>query len=825
MIRKGMTLRFLGIGLMLALGLSPAAHAFFPLGGYDPFQQLRLMRWPVDEIDTNNDGDVTQGEGIELFVEGGPRGFTSDEIQAIRDAIVVWEDVPTSFIAFQIKAIFQDPIFLTGSDLGDAISTVQMNVAVGDGEGSIPDPTEIFIPEVTFPILGVTITLFTPIDIVLESATTGTSQFVSAGTILDADILIDATSHRNFLGLQPLVELKATMVHELGHFLGLGHTPLNNLRDDLITTNVVENDLFWLTGADGQQRRIGVTPTMFPFAFAVRDSITGQVRDGQADLAPDDISAVSFMYPRQGQAAKFFNLKQEVRSQVRPDSGLPSQPILGSHVVAWADTDNDPNTPHIPMFSTITGLYEFAAFEELEGRFEIINLWKQFEMPNNQATIFSPSYIFTQNPLNGTGFERQAPPIVGVSEFDSLQGPASFSVLTRSEDEYINVIFSEVFNEFGNLIDISNREGGTHFAWDFERNVFASLESGRTLPAILGSGDPMFGDPNEVCPFNFISNDIGGGDGGGIIPPTDGGGEGTKFAGLTGPDKLRNIRDNFLLQSGLGTAAVKAWYQAAPQVTQYLMGHTWALAAFKGGVAIMYFMLAHLNWVLAALVGLGLLLARRIASPRKAKAAATLGLLLAVFMLALPAQARVLYLKANDFVEGSSAIVVANVDAIEAHSAASRGIYTEVLLTITDVIKGEVNTDSPLSFSVTGGTLNGLVQSASELPTFKEGEEVILHLLQDESGNFIVFGGVLGKSVVLTNPTNGQKYVQGAYTKAYHAEKRAKSGEADTTQTDTETAPLGEYVSYLKDIVREQKKNPVKTAPAPAEDFHEVHNH
>ncbi len=34
------------------------SYAFFPTGGYDAFNVLRLARWPFYEFDTNNDGNI-----------------------------------------------------------------------------------------------------------------------------------------------------------------------------------------------------------------------------------------------------------------------------------------------------------------------------------------------------------------------------------------------------------------------------------------------------------------------------------------------------------------------------------------------------------------------------------------------------------------------------------------------------------------------------------------------------------------------------------------------------------------------------------------------
>ena len=437
------SVRRIGIVLLCVVVVTawaPTANAFFPRGGYNSFGQLRYAVWPLLDFDTNNDGDVTAGEGIGFWVEGGEDGFTDEEVDKLYDAFAVWESVPTSYVAFQILAFPQDPIGTT-----DTVDFIPMISLVGTEEAETTETEKqdgttdsTAVAELSESLLGTTTVLYTIDDTILP-VEGGQSVIIGAGTIVDAEIVLSADAHRIAAGeVEAVADLTATTVHALGVLLGLADTPLNNLRpsEDVITednlTYLLENEVFYYTNGTGYTSYIGVTPTMFPYAFEVEQS-NGERKQGWADLAPDDISGISWLYPR-GSQAGFFGVDHYARTQTRAGAGLPSSPISGAHIVAWADVDDDPQTPRIPLFSTMTGLYEPSVNLELAGKFSLKGLWKQIEMPGQSGEKFSPSYVFTLNELNSTGFERQAPDGFTPDLFDSLQGadPISYSLTSRS---------------------------------------------------------------------------------------------------------------------------------------------------------------------------------------------------------------------------------------------------------------------------------------------------------------------------------------------------------------------------------------------------------
>ena len=137
----------------------------------------------------------------------------------------------------------------------------------------------------------------------------GATSFVydeTTGVLVEADIFFNSAFEWSTAtgGDNNRFDFESVAVHEIGHFLGLGHSAIG------------ETEML----PDGGRRVLGSGAVMFPIALG-RGSTADRV------LQPDDIAGVSDLYP----AAGFEDSTGGVRGRVRKGGA----PVLGAHVIAF----------------------------------------------------------------------------------------------------------------------------------------------------------------------------------------------------------------------------------------------------------------------------------------------------------------------------------------------------------------------------------------------------------------------------------------------------------------------------------------------------------
>lgn len=140
--------------------------------------------------------------------------------------------------------------------------------------------------------------------------------------------------------------LKATIVHELGHFAGLDHSQINT---ELAQNGIKTDDRY--------------VPTMFPF-YTDNDSSV-------AELNPDDEAALTLLYPED--AATVDSVYGKISGSVKRADGSP---VLGANVVAVMIGNEEMN-----RFSSVSDYYQLS-----NGAFEMYVLpgtYKVFIEPVN----------------------------------------------------------------------------------------------------------------------------------------------------------------------------------------------------------------------------------------------------------------------------------------------------------------------------------------------------------------------------------------------------------------------------------------------------------
>ena len=696
---------------ILGIGLSPASSAFFPAGGFHPINNTpQFARWSIENIDATGNGQVVSPfDGVLVTIDVGDDGFTAAEAEAIRDAFQVWQDVPGAYMAFRFQEI-EGPFPVSDGDQLGAVNDPFNSVTLGDAGGAIA---------VTYrsAVIGD--------ETVVTDPVTGQQFLVRGPQILEADIILSEAFYRPEGVVNPdpddlttLVPRTAETIRQLlprtvGLFSGLSFTPLNNTRDEEIEILIIENEqpvtvtvslvvedaIMPMRGADGVVRFAGATPTMFNAAVFV-DEPDGVGRLHTADLAYDDIAGIMFLYPRIEQEDELFTITQQARTRARP--GFTSSPIVGAHAVAWVDHDRNPTTVRIPLFSTMTGLYNNEVpIGELSGRFQMFGLFKR--IIDGNGNLFSPDYVISIEPL----------PADAAKGFDSMHTP-----LAERPDSAYNTLFPfEVYNEAGNLFNRNNVRFGTPLYFDTVRRQVVSRTSGLTLAQQLPRNAPMFGEEGNVCFFDLIGD------------PTNGAQPPGGLAALTG---VRSFRDNVMLRSRLGAAATDIYYRIAPPIASYLAANEIALASARNlfNAIVWLAMLPLLIW--AALAGVfAFMLAHRLLRRRVRTLAAGSAAAMMLVLATTAAHATIVLDSPQRMVEQSDAIIAGEVTAVHSYYSTDMlpaTIVTDVSIMVLESMKGGLNKSSTVTVRMPGGQVGDHIVESSNHPRFREGEKVVLML-------------------------------------------------------------------------------------------------
>jgi hypothetical protein len=204
-----------------------------------------------------------------LATDRGAPGVSSAAMQAaVARAFDTWQDVPTAAVAFEFGGFT-----LANPSDEDGLSVI--------GFESHPEQERV---------LGATSFLYDE----------------ETGELIEADIFFNsAFDWSTGSGGDPRrFDLESIAVHEIGHFIGLGHSALG------------ETEL----RPDGSRRVLGSGAVMFPIALG-----NGSIADRR--LQPDDIAGVSDLYPTDA----FESSTGGIRGRARHGGG----PAVGAHIVVF----------------------------------------------------------------------------------------------------------------------------------------------------------------------------------------------------------------------------------------------------------------------------------------------------------------------------------------------------------------------------------------------------------------------------------------------------------------------------------------------------------
>ncbi len=764
--------------VIAVLAFAPGALAFYPRGEFTAEGNLIIPRWPLSYLDVNGDGDIGPGEGVEITFETGALGWTSAEIEKVKEGLGVWERVSTAYVRFRYGQTLPNPPDVLETNTGLSPGAIDFYnycaVQVGGEAQNLPAG----IGAICYPSYVLEDTTLTLGDYTVE---------VTGGQVIEVDIVFEGPAIRPAVeGEQSPLPLDGVAVWAGGTTMGLADSPLTNLDESVLQGDPrdIESRVVWLPGRSGSLEKVGVTPTMAK-GLVYYDDGGGVYTSTLMDLAPDDIAGITYLYPR-ANMDEFFDLSQEARTMTR--SGFPSSPVAGGHVVAWCDADNNPNTARVAFMDTLTSLYvaNNNYNSHLRGRFSMKNLFKLLQTEGGE--VFNANYVFTLSALYTT---TQRPN----EDFDSTHSLGSGYVFDTGYP-------SQTFREGGNLLSIERRNQGTPLMFDSVRRQIVSMDSGKTLEQMLPGTRPMFGDQNQTCVLAAATAGI----------PTN-----------RTPQLLRKVRDAALLHTAIGAAVADAYYGASPAMVHYLVRHGRVFHAVREAARGLEWASMHGVFVGLAIGVAGGAVAGLVLLIRRRRAAATLLPLLLAAMVGTggPVSAQFRHFTTQDMVGMSDDIVAGRVKTVHTHwDEKGTTIVTDITVEVNDTLKGRMNKGGAIQFRQIGGRMGAIVTDAVGLAKFAEGEEALLFLERVPNGMHVV-AGERGKYAIVTDPKTGVKTLKGGTRDADYALQAAKSngkagakidapeGASARTKGGGEPLPvaLEDFKKHVRELVNAEAKS------------------
>ena len=387
----------------------------------------------------NGKAVVYKNVPVTFRTDRGPMGvFTEAEATALAvSSFQVWQDVSTATVAFKNDG--QLPVDVDGTNFLNytgyyGILADGINPIIFDSDGAITD--SLFGVGSKEEVIGFAGSDYTDTGVDAGYFTEGESVMNGYFTTRTYD-----PTHWKFT----LAEFKSTFVHEFGHFIGLDHTQLNG---DFVSDS----------------SKTKYIPTMYP---------TSTANDAElATLNPDDIVAISLLYPEPGFVSSHGGIAGAI-------TRLNGAVVRGVNVIAIDRADSLMN-----VYSTISDY-----FQQVNGNYQFQGLpagsyWVKMEPISTDFNGGSSVGPYADD-LTGLSFINPVTPEYynGANESGDAtkDNPADRTAITVAVGTTTN----------GIKIVANSLPGGIVFKEDFEYSAGALLTSSGWLQSGTTSTNPI----------------------------------------------------------------------------------------------------------------------------------------------------------------------------------------------------------------------------------------------------------------------------------------------------------------------------------------------
>jgi hypothetical protein len=280
------------------------------------------------------------------------------------------------------------------------------------------------------------------------------------------------------------------------------------------------------------------------------------------------------------------------------------------------------------------------------------------------------------------------------------------------------------------------------------------------------------------------------------------------------------------MESAVGAALTDAYYQIAPSLAGVVARHLYAQYALAAVIHGVEWCIDH-TYEVIFMIALAVFAWRKFRQRRRTnrwmKKAVSAATLIAALTLAHVADAKMYYISTPDMVAKANEVMTGKIVSLESYwsDTKPRMIFTAVTVEVGEKVKGTANKGATVIVKIPGGRVGDVASPASETPTFKKGDEVLVFLQASSTGGYKMLSGSRGKFEIKTDANTGEKRVMASTPEAkaglIDSSALLSDGDQNSAKKKAEAAgekgvSLDKYLKYLKGIAVDQEKKKDQSA-------------